>query len=188
MTQEERACHEIYKCLHVVFQTPRITTIASYISSFSLVWESCGEYCRWTGSAQAESCYQRGFMKCTECVVLAWPTFFLFFSFLLFLSFFLFLKGKKLLGEKSSSALCVCMKPKQAVCEHEVNYCKTVQLMIFHSKTKNLRQWKSFLEGVITAVFCRVFIGCSFIPYRLLHKIHCKKTVANRTRCFRVVL
>lgn len=122
--------------------------------------------------------------------VWCWPGLLFFFSFLsyfFFLSFF-FLKGKKLLGEKSSSALCVCMKPKQAVCEHEVNYCKTVQLMIFHSKTKNLRQWKSFLERVITAVFCRVVIGCSFIPYRLLHKIHCKKTVANRTRCFRVVL
>lgn len=115
-----------------------------------------------------------------------------FFSFLFFLtfSFFLsfFLKGKKLLWEKSPSALCVCMKPKQAVCEHEVNYCKTVQLMIFHSKTKNIRQWRPFLEDVITAVFGRVFIGCRFIPYRLLHKIHCKKTVANQTRCFRVVL
>lgn len=76
-------------------------------------------------------------MKCTECVVLAWPTFFLFF---LTFSFFFFFKGKKLLGEKSPSALCVCMKPKQAVCEHEVNYCKTVQPMIFHSKTKNIRQ------------------------------------------------
>lgn len=181
MTQEERACHEIYKCLHVVSQTPRITTIAGYISCFSLVWESCGEYCRWTGSAQAESCYQGGFMKCTECVVLAWPTF-------SFLSFSFFFKGKKLLGEKSPSALCVCMKPKQAACEHEVNYCKTVQLMIFYSKTKNIRQWRPFLEDVITAVFGRVFIGCSFIPYRLLHKIHCKKTVANQTRCFRVVL
>lgn len=36
-------------------------------------------------------------MKCTECVVLAWPTFFLFF---LTFSFFFFLKGKNYL-EKS---------------------------------------------------------------------------------------